>query len=317
MPRGARAGAARQPDVAEAAAALGQKVAEIAGAVGVHGGGALLVQGAAWWSTRSPPGPTTRVTGRSRAPSPPSSRTTCGPCWTCPSARPPPNTPEVGQRQHLRRRRRRGPGPPARRRGLSAEGAHVHLYGKARPARAQTGSRDRLRRRRRPRAGPRLVGRHGPRHAACPKASSSPGGALPVTPDGRARVVAVVMGSSSDLPVMRGAVEMLERFGVAHEVRVVSAHRTPDDMIAFGQEAAGTGAPGPDRRRRRRRPPARDAGLGDHPAGDRRPGRAVTARRARQPPLHRADAQGRAGGHDGGERRPQRRPAGRAHPGGR
>jgi 5-(carboxyamino)imidazole ribonucleotide mutase len=54
-------------------------------------------------------------------------------------------------------------------------------------------------------------------------------------------VVAVVMGSSSDLPVMQGAVEMLERFAVPHEVRVVSAHRTPRDMIAFGQEAAGRG----------------------------------------------------------------------------
>ncbi len=49
------------------------------------------------------------------------------------------------------------------------------------------------------------------------------------------------MGSSSDLPVMEGAVEMLERFGVPHEVRVVSAHRTPRDMIAFGQAAAGRG----------------------------------------------------------------------------
>jgi 5-(carboxyamino)imidazole ribonucleotide mutase len=56
-----------------------------------------------------------------------------------------------------------------------------------------------------------------------------------------APLVAVVMGSSSDLPVMRGAVDMLERFGVAHEVRVVSAHRTPRDMLAFGQEAAGRG----------------------------------------------------------------------------
>jgi 5-(carboxyamino)imidazole ribonucleotide mutase len=54
-------------------------------------------------------------------------------------------------------------------------------------------------------------------------------------------VVAVLMGSSSDLPVMRGAVEILERFVVPHEVRVVSAHRTPRDMIDFGQEAAGRG----------------------------------------------------------------------------
>jgi 5-(carboxyamino)imidazole ribonucleotide mutase len=54
-------------------------------------------------------------------------------------------------------------------------------------------------------------------------------------------LVAVVMGSSSDLPVMRDAVEVLERFGVPHEVRVVSAHRTPDDMIAFGHAAAARG----------------------------------------------------------------------------
>ena len=54
-------------------------------------------------------------------------------------------------------------------------------------------------------------------------------------------VVAVVMGSASDLPVMEGAVEMLTRFGVAHEVRVVSAHRTPREMLAFGQEASGRG----------------------------------------------------------------------------
>ena len=53
--------------------------------------------------------------------------------------------------------------------------------------------------------------------------------------------MAVVMGSSSDLPVMQGAVELLERFDVPHEVRVVSAHRTPREMIAFGQEAAGRG----------------------------------------------------------------------------
>jgi 5-(carboxyamino)imidazole ribonucleotide mutase len=54
-------------------------------------------------------------------------------------------------------------------------------------------------------------------------------------------LVAVVMGSSSDLAVMRDAVEILERFGLPHEVRVVSAHRTPDDMIAYGHAAAGRG----------------------------------------------------------------------------
>jgi 5-(carboxyamino)imidazole ribonucleotide mutase len=56
-----------------------------------------------------------------------------------------------------------------------------------------------------------------------------------------APVVAVVMGSSSDLSVMQGAVDVLVEFGIADEVRVVSAHRTPDDMIAFGHAAAGNG----------------------------------------------------------------------------
>jgi 5-(carboxyamino)imidazole ribonucleotide mutase len=54
-------------------------------------------------------------------------------------------------------------------------------------------------------------------------------------------LVGVVMGSSSDLAVMRGATEMLDRFDVAHEVHVVSAHRTPRDMLAYGEAAAGRG----------------------------------------------------------------------------
>ncbi len=54
-------------------------------------------------------------------------------------------------------------------------------------------------------------------------------------------LVAVVMGSSSDLAVLAGAVELLDRFGVPREVRVLSAHRTPDDMLAFGRSAAGRG----------------------------------------------------------------------------
>ncbi len=58
---------------------------------------------------------------------------------------------------------------------------------------------------------------------------------------GPAPLVAVVMGSSSDLSVMQGAVDVLDEFGVAQEVRVVSAHRTPHDMLAFGQDAAGRG----------------------------------------------------------------------------
>ncbi len=56
-----------------------------------------------------------------------------------------------------------------------------------------------------------------------------------------APLVAVVMGSDSDLPTMQPAVAMLERFGLVAEVRVLSAHRTPLEMVAFAQAAAGRG----------------------------------------------------------------------------
>jgi 5-(carboxyamino)imidazole ribonucleotide mutase len=49
--------------------------------------------------------------------------------------------------------------------------------------------------------------------------------------------VGVVMGSDSDLETMRGAADALAEFDIAHEIRVVSAHRTPHDMIAYGTEA--------------------------------------------------------------------------------
>jgi 5-(carboxyamino)imidazole ribonucleotide mutase len=56
-----------------------------------------------------------------------------------------------------------------------------------------------------------------------------------------AALVAVLMGSSSDYPVMKGAVEMLDRFAVPHEVRVLSAHRTPHDMLDFAATAESRG----------------------------------------------------------------------------
>ncbi|TML07121.1 MAG: 5-(carboxyamino)imidazole ribonucleotide mutase [Actinobacteria bacterium] len=56
-----------------------------------------------------------------------------------------------------------------------------------------------------------------------------------------AALVAVLMGSSSDYPVMKGAIEILDRFAVAHEVRVVSAHRTPHDMLEFAASAESRG----------------------------------------------------------------------------
>ena len=54
-------------------------------------------------------------------------------------------------------------------------------------------------------------------------------------------LVGVVMGSSSDWPTMSKAVDVLIEFGVAHEARVVSAHRMPDEMFEYAEQAAGRG----------------------------------------------------------------------------
>ena len=54
-------------------------------------------------------------------------------------------------------------------------------------------------------------------------------------------LVGVVMGSRSDYTAMRGAVEMLREFGVPHEVRVVSAHRTPDLLFEYADAAITRG----------------------------------------------------------------------------
>jgi 5-(carboxyamino)imidazole ribonucleotide mutase len=54
-------------------------------------------------------------------------------------------------------------------------------------------------------------------------------------------LVGVIMGSKSDFSAMRAAVEMLREFGVAHEVRIVSAHRTPELMFAYAGTAVERG----------------------------------------------------------------------------
>jgi 5-(carboxyamino)imidazole ribonucleotide mutase len=59
--------------------------------------------------------------------------------------------------------------------------------------------------------------------------------------DSAAAVVGVVMGSSSDWDTLRAATEILAEFGIAHEARVVSAHRMPDDMFAYAEAAAARG----------------------------------------------------------------------------
>ena len=49
--------------------------------------------------------------------------------------------------------------------------------------------------------------------------------------------VGIIMGSDSDWPTMKAAATVCERFGISYEARVVSAHRTPKDMAAYGEEA--------------------------------------------------------------------------------
>ena len=53
--------------------------------------------------------------------------------------------------------------------------------------------------------------------------------------------VAIVMGSQSDWPTMKCAADALDKLGVEYDARIVSAHRTPERLVAFAQGAAGVG----------------------------------------------------------------------------
>lgn len=64
-----------------------------------------------------------------------------------------------------------------------------------------------------------------------------PGNLSPMT----ATRVGVIMGSDSDLPTMQAAVDALQTFGIAHEVRIVSAHRTPEWLVEYAQSAVARG----------------------------------------------------------------------------
>jgi len=54
-------------------------------------------------------------------------------------------------------------------------------------------------------------------------------------------LVGIIMGSKSDWPTMEEAAKMLDEFGIAYEVEVVSAHRTPDKMMKYAESAKGRG----------------------------------------------------------------------------
>ena len=53
--------------------------------------------------------------------------------------------------------------------------------------------------------------------------------------------VAIVMGSDSDWPIMQDAATVLDECGIEYEVNVVSAHRTPDEMLSFAHSAVSSG----------------------------------------------------------------------------
>ncbi|MFF3954461.1 5-(carboxyamino)imidazole ribonucleotide mutase [Streptomyces sp. NPDC001890] len=61
------------------------------------------------------------------------------------------------------------------------------------------------------------------------------------SPATTAPVVGIVMGSDSDWPVMEAAAKALDEFEIPYEVDVISAHRMPHEMIAYGEQAAGRG----------------------------------------------------------------------------
>ncbi len=54
-------------------------------------------------------------------------------------------------------------------------------------------------------------------------------------------LIGIIMGSDSDLPTMKAAIEICEQFEIAHEVAIVSAHRTPERMVEYAQTAHARG----------------------------------------------------------------------------
>ena len=84
-------------------------------------------------------------------------------------------------------------------------------------------------------------------------------------------LVGIIMGSSSDRPVMEETAEVLNQLGIAHEVEVMSAHRTPDKVREYGKTARDRGDRGHHRGRGRLSRAARRSGVVDHPPDHWRP----------------------------------------------
>ena len=105
------------------------------------------------------------------------------------------------------------------------------------------------------------------------------------------------MGSQSDWSILKQTADTLDALGIAHDDRIVSAHRTPDRLVTFAKGARSRRLQGHHRRRRRRRAPARHDRRHDAPARARRADRIEGPRRPGQPLFDRPDAGGRSGRH--------------------
>ena len=132
---------------------------------------------------------------------------------------------------------------------------------------------------------------------------------------GRPARLGVIMGSDSDLPVDAGRDRRARRVR-RRRTRCASsrAHRTPEVMYEYARVGRRPRAAGDHRGRRRRRAPAGHDRVDDAAAGDRRPGAARAARRARLAAVDRADARRHPGRDVAIGNATQRRPARRAHP---
>ena len=124
--------------------------------------------------------------------------------------------------------------------------------------------------------------------------------------------VAIMMGSKSDLDTMQPAAKVLEQLGLAVEVRVLSAHRTPEETAAFVKDAGRRGRQGVHLRRGRRGAPGGRGRGAHHAAGHRRPVVCGQPGRSRFAAVDGADAAGHAGRDGRDRRRGERRPAGGA-----
>ena len=112
--------------------------------------------------------------------------------------------------------------------------------------------------------------------------------------------VSIVMGSDSDMPVMAKAAEILDKFGISYEMRIISAHRMPDTFFEYAQTAEERGV----------KVIIAGAGMAAHLPGDRYPDAHDVSGRQGFPVFHRSDAIRYPGGDRCHQRRCKRRYSG-------